>query len=60
MYLVGLTFSILAFRVQIVGLFTSNEKILRLAVSAIWIVSLNTFPDAFKGVQSGVIRGLGI
>lgn len=43
-----------------VGLFTQNEKILNLAVSAIWIVSINTFPDAFKGMQRGVIRGLGI
>ena len=58
--LIVVTLIMNTFRVQIVSVFSKDQNLLNLAVGAIWIVSINTFPDAFKGMQKGVIRGLGI
>ena len=30
------------------------------ALSVIWMISFNTFPDGFKGMLKGVIKALGI
>lgn len=58
--LVFVTFAMYTYKLQVISLFTKDQELLDLAVGAIWIVSINTFPDAFKGMYKGVIRGLGI
>ena len=58
--LVAVTLTIYHLREKIIKIFTTDETVLKIAVSTIWIVSINSFPDAFKGMQRGVIRGLGV
>ena len=45
---------------EIIGLLTKSEDIRAQALSVIWLISFNTFPDGFKGMLKGVIKALGI
>jgi Na+-driven multidrug efflux pump len=42
------------------GLFTKEKGVVNAALSIIWIISFDTFPDGFKGMLRGVIKALGI
>lgn len=48
------------FKEQIMGLFTSEESVIAAAMTIIWMLSFNVFPDCFKGMLKGVIKALGI
>jgi len=48
------------FKEQILSLFTSDQKVLAVANSIVWMISFNTFPDVFKGMLKGVIKALGV
>ena len=48
------------FKEQIVSILTPDEDIRKLAISVIWLISFNTFPDGFKGMMKGIIKALGL
>jgi multidrug resistance protein, MATE family len=48
------------FKEKIIGIFTTDPELSRLALSVIWLLSISSFPDGFKGMQKGVVRALGI
>ena len=51
---------IYVYRKPFVSSFTSNDKIVELAYSVTWVVTITVFPDNFKAMQQGVIRAIGI
>lgn len=48
------------FKEAILGLFTSDQELLELAYKVIWLLSINSIPDGYKGMLNGVNRALGL
>ena len=48
------------FKEAIIHLYTDNLDVQNLAISVIWVCSISTFPDCYKGMLKGVVKALGI
>mmetsp|Transcript_42311 Transcript_42311/g.64894 ORF Transcript_42311/g.64894 Transcript_42311/m.64894 type:complete len:206 (-) Transcript_42311:19-636(-) len=48
------------FKEQLMRAFTSKESVVEVALGVIWLISINTFPDSYKGMLKGIIKALGI
>ena len=57
-----LSISILQFvlRHQIISVYVSDSEIQKKALDMIWVISLLTFPDCFKGMLKGVFKSMAL
>ena len=57
-----LSVSILQFtlREQIIAVYVSDSVIQKRAFDLIWVISLLTFPDCFKGMLKGVFKSMAL
>ena len=53
-------FLVWKYKSQYISIFTENDQIYSTATQVIYLISLNTFPDCFKGMLKGVIKALGL
>ena len=58
--LVNVAIGMYFFKNKLIGIFTHDPKLIELSLSVIWLLSISSFPDGFKGMQKGVVRALGI
>ena len=57
-----LSVSILQFalRHKIISVYVSDSEIQKKALDMIWVISLLTFPDCFKGMLKGVFKSMAL
>ena len=44
---------------QIASIFTTDEEVIEVVKSTLWVLVVYIFFDGIHGVQAGIIRGLG-